>query len=216
MRRWYLLAGICWLSQPGVGESRLQLPWCAHAPRVAVDGAIPCHACALACSHCFPLCLLRRCISSSAAPAVSPQGTDRTPLCLGSLRWGTFCCCVALLFLSFCLPCPACSMVIDVSKKYFPQMAVGYSDPRVKVGPWVGPGGLGCASQQAQDEGQGCVGTPSPRSSRPCIARLLGEGQPFSVPHSPGYVPCNESHPPACMYAPAPCICWSMCGMASI
>jgi len=24
-------------------------------------------------------------------------------------------------------------MVIDVSKKYFPQMAVGYSDPRVKV-----------------------------------------------------------------------------------
>ena len=25
-------------------------------------------------------------------------------------------------------------MVIDVSKKHFPQMAVGYSDPRVKVG----------------------------------------------------------------------------------
>jgi spermidine synthase len=26
-----------------------------------------------------------------------------------------------------------CSMVIDVSKKYFPQMAIGYSDPRVSV-----------------------------------------------------------------------------------
>lgn len=32
------------------------------------------------------------------------------------------------------LPCPARSMVIDVAKKHFPQMAVGYSDPRVKVG----------------------------------------------------------------------------------
>lgn len=31
-----------------------------------------------------------------------------------------------------------CSMVIDVAKKFFPQMALGYSDPRVKVGGALG------------------------------------------------------------------------------
>lgn len=63
------------------------------------------------------------------------------------------------------------SMVIDVSKKYFPQMAVGFSDPRVKARHAGQAGPSGGTSAHARQPAAAGVAPRAPQQTRTTARR---------------------------------------------